>query len=57
LKDAVMVQREEERLKPLKEEIEYYKQQNNIFRHFQNYQQIGRITAQIDSSFLKKKPV
>ena len=38
LKDAVMVQREEERLKPLKEEIEYYTQQNNIFRHFQNYQ-------------------
>ena len=52
-----MVQREEERLKPLKEEIEYYKQQNNIFHHFQNYQQIGRITAQIDSSFLKKEPV
>ena len=38
LKDAVMVQREEERLKPLKEEIEYYTQQNKIFRHFQNYQ-------------------
>jgi hypothetical protein len=52
-----MVQREMERLEQLNEEKEYYTQQNKIFRHFQNYQQIGRITAQIDSSFLNKKPV
>ena len=38
LKNAVMVQKEKERLEPLYEEREYYNEQNKIFRHFQNYQ-------------------
>ena len=56
MNNTELVENEMDKLEQLNEEKEYYEEQNMIFRHFDNYKQIGKINAQIQSSFINNSP-